>query len=259
MDIIDEGSGEAVVLVHGGASSNRQWKALIEALRGEFRVLAPNLYGAGATPPWSGPGRYSLADAAALVEQAAARATGPLRLVGHSIGGVIAMEAAARMGPRVARLVLLEPGPYALLRRLGDPQYETVARLHAAVLDCAAHGDWTGVAGHFMRAFAGEAAWAGMSEDRRARIAAASRHTLHEWDALLGDPRTLDDWRRLLPARTLLACAKDTWPPLAAIAGRLREARPDWDYVELAEGGHMAPLTRPERVNPLVAGFLQGA
>lgn len=50
MDIIDEGSGEAVVLVHGGASSNRQWKALIEALRGELRVLAPNLHGAGAMP-----------------------------------------------------------------------------------------------------------------------------------------------------------------------------------------------------------------
>jgi pimeloyl-ACP methyl ester carboxylesterase len=95
-----------------------------------------------------------------------------------------------------------------------------------------------------------------MSPERQARIAAASRHTLHEWDALLGDARALEDWCAALRARTLLVAAPDTWPPLRAIAESLRAARPDWSFAAVPAGGHMAVLTRPDLVNPLVRDFL---
>lgn len=36
----------------------------------------------------------------------------------------------------------------------------------------------------------------------------------------------------------------------------LQEARPRWRFHALAEGGHMAPLLRPDLVNPVVAAFL---
>jgi pimeloyl-ACP methyl ester carboxylesterase len=255
MDLIEEGQGETVVLIHGGASSNRQWKALIDALKPSFRVLAPNLRGAGSVPAWHGAGAYTLAQAAEPVLRAAGDAQ-RVSLVGHSIGGAIAMEAAMRLGPRLARLVLFEPAVYAILRHAGDPAYQMVANLHQAVLECARRADWSGVAAHFMHAFAGAAAWDGMSAERQGRIAAASRHTLHEWDALLGDARALEDWCAALRARTLLVAAPDTWPPLRAIAERLRTARPDWSFASVPEGGHMAVLTKPEWVNPLVRDFL---
>jgi pimeloyl-ACP methyl ester carboxylesterase len=241
--------------VHGGASSNRQWKALVEALKPEFRVLAPNLYGAGEMPAWPGPGRYSLADAARLVCNLC-DGDERVNLVGHSFGAVVAMEAAAILGERVSRLVLLEPGAYAMLRYAGDPAFQPVVALHAGVSECLRRDDWQGVAACFMRAFAGEAAWEAMPPERQRRVADSVRHTVHEWDALLDDPRTLEDWRRALPARTLLASAPDTWPPLRAIAAHLRRARPDWTDAEIASGGHMAPITRPDLVNPLVASFL---
>ena len=244
---------ETVVLIHGGGASNRQWNALIELLKDRFRVLAPNLYGAAETPAWAGPGRYSLADAAALVCRLCDER---VNLVGHSFGATVAMEAASQLGARVSRMVLLEPGPYALLRHAGDPAYEQVAQLRQAVLECVRRNDWLGVAERFMRAFAGDAAWEATPPERQRRIAEAVRHTTHEWDALLFDPRTLQDWRQVLPARTLLACAPDTWPPIRAIAAHLRRARPDWSYAEIACGGHMAPITRPDLVNPLVASFL---
>lgn len=45
------GSGPAVVLIHGtGADAESNWGPLIESLSDRYRVLAPNLPGAGATP-----------------------------------------------------------------------------------------------------------------------------------------------------------------------------------------------------------------
>ena len=53
IDCIDEGKGPPVVLSHSSVSGNRQWKRLIERLRGRYRVLAPNLHGYGKTTAWS--------------------------------------------------------------------------------------------------------------------------------------------------------------------------------------------------------------
>jgi len=53
IDYADEGQGEVVILVHSSVSGNRQWRAMSEALRDRYRVLAINLYGYGDTTPWS--------------------------------------------------------------------------------------------------------------------------------------------------------------------------------------------------------------
>lgn len=241
------------MLVHGGASSSRQWKSLAEALSG-VRVVAPDLYRADGSPAWSAPGPYRLADAARFVLEHCAGG-GAVSVVGHSLGGAVAMEAAAQLGARAGRLVLLEPAAYPLLR--GQPIYEEVEALRAYTEARGARGDWLAVAERFFRAFLGDAAWEAMPQDRRARSAGSMRQTLHDWNALLGADRALEDWKRLLPGRTLVVCAADTWAPLRAVRDVLRANLPRWKFVELPGGGHMAPLTRPELVNPLVVEFLR--
>ena len=54
IDYTDEGDGEPVVLVHSSVSGNRQWRALTEALKDRYRVLAINLFSYGETTPWPG-------------------------------------------------------------------------------------------------------------------------------------------------------------------------------------------------------------
>ena len=39
IDYTDDGQGQPVVLIHGSVSANRQWRALIEALKDRYRVL----------------------------------------------------------------------------------------------------------------------------------------------------------------------------------------------------------------------------
>ena len=45
--------------------------------------------------------------------------------------------------------------------------------------------------------------------------------------------------------------------PIRKLVEILREANPRWTYREVPDGGHMAPLTRPELINPLVAAYLE--
>ena len=102
VDFLEAGSsGPVVMLVHSSVSGARQWRRLMEDLKGRFRVRAVNLFGYGKTPPWPADTTQSLDDQARLVEAALPAKADEIYLVGHSFGGSVAMKAAARTrGPR---------------------------------------------------------------------------------------------------------------------------------------------------------------
>src|SRR6476469_2355549 len=122
IDYTDEGRGESVVLVHSSVSGNRQWRALMEALKDRYRVLAINLYGYGETTPWPGAALQSLYAQAQLVLALCEEAAGPVHLVGHSFGGSVAMKTAMLLGPRVRSLIPLESNPFYRLKQDGRTQ-----------------------------------------------------------------------------------------------------------------------------------------
>ena len=99
--------GLPVILLHGYAASAGQWGQLISALADRYRVYAPDLLGfAGAPTP---PGAYTAARWAGQVralmdELALPRAV----VVGHSLGGLVALTAAQAMPDRLAGLVLVD-------------------------------------------------------------------------------------------------------------------------------------------------------
>src|SRR5512139_1139871 len=111
IDHTDEGNGPAVVLIHSSVSGNRQWRALTDALKDRYRVLAVNLFGYGETTKWPGTTPQSLYAQAQLVTALCDHIDGPVTLVGHSFGGSVAFKAATLLGARVDRLVFLEPNP----------------------------------------------------------------------------------------------------------------------------------------------------
>jgi len=115
IDYLDEGAGPAVVLLHSSVSGNRQWRRLIGELAPDYRCLAPNLLGYGQTSPWSSDRKQTLDDATAVALAVCELIDGPLRLVGHSWGGALALSAAHRLGPRVTHLALYEPMLIGLL------------------------------------------------------------------------------------------------------------------------------------------------
>lgn len=102
-------SGPVVVLVHGIASRAAQWHQVMTLLGDGFQVIAPDLLGHGlsAKPRTD----YSLgAQACGLRDLLAALGHDRITLVGHSLGGGIAMQFAYQFPERVERLALVDAG-----------------------------------------------------------------------------------------------------------------------------------------------------
>jgi pimeloyl-ACP methyl ester carboxylesterase len=259
VDVIEAGGGPLVVLVHSSVSGARQWRRLIEALSPNYHVLAPNLIGYGATPPWHGARLQTLDDQADVVAAVIPDGTERVSIVGHSFGGAIAMTVARRLGARVDKLILLEPNPFALLRDNGnDAAFAEIRGVCDEVRRHAAADRWDLAAERFGDYWGGEGTWASTPAERRIAFQAALRPNLHEWDAVMGDDTPLVDWGRSLPAETVVCFDPATKRPIREIVDLLRGAAPQgWKFIEIPGGGHMAPLSRPALVNPIVERMLR--
>lgn len=258
VDFVEAGSvGPVVMLVHSSVSGARQWRSLMEDLRDRFRVRAVNLFGYGKTPPWPAEATQSLDDQARLVEAALPADAGEIYLVGHSFGGSVAMKAAARLAGRVARLVLLETNPFYLLAQSGRiDAFAEAMELRDCVKKFGALGEWTTAAEKFADYWGGAGTWREMTLERRSAFAEALKPNFFEWDAVMNEATSVEQWASLLPRATLLVCDPGTVLPIREIAALLRRSGPGWTYTEVPGAGHMAPLTRPDLINPLVGSFL---
>lgn len=257
-DFLEAGSGSAVMLVHSSVSGARQWRRLMDDLQADHHVRAVNLFGYGKTPPWPDETPQSLDDQARLVEAALPPDAADISVVGHSFGGAVAMKLAARLPGRVTKLALLEANPFYLLRQAGrTAAFAEAMALRDCIKQCGARGAWAMAAERFADYWGGAGSWDSMPADRRDAFAQALKPNYFEWDAVMDETTPLEQWARLAPRATLFVSDPGTVAPIREIAALLRGACPTWRFEEIAGGGHMAPLTRPEIVNPLVRAFLR--
>jgi pimeloyl-ACP methyl ester carboxylesterase len=106
---VEAGSGPVLLLIHGMAGTYENWQAVIEPLAQRHTVLAPDLPGHGSSAPAGGD--YSLgALAAGLRDLLVALGHDRATLVGHSLGGGVAMQFAYQFPEITERLVLVSSG-----------------------------------------------------------------------------------------------------------------------------------------------------
>jgi pimeloyl-ACP methyl ester carboxylesterase len=257
VDILEAGHGPLVVLVHSSVSGARQWRKLIELLACTYHVKAVNLFGYGRTPSWTAARTQTLADQAALIEAVIPEHATDVGLVGHSFGASVAMRAAALLGPPVSRLVLLEPNPFYLLRDTGRMDaFGEAAKLRDIVKTHGARDEWTIAAEEFANYWGGSGTWEATTPDRRATFAEALKPNFHEWDAVMNETIPLTAWGAQLPAKTMIVYDTNTVRPIREIVELMRYATA-WLIRTIPRGGHMAPLSHPDLVNPIVTEFLQ--
>jgi pimeloyl-ACP methyl ester carboxylesterase len=111
----ERGRGERpLVLVHGFTGFRRDFATQLDALAAHGRVLAPDLRGHGESGRSEDPASYSLATLAEdLLGFLDALDVAHCDLLGHSMGGMLALRAALAAPARVASLLLMDtaPGP----------------------------------------------------------------------------------------------------------------------------------------------------
>lgn len=116
-----QGGGRPVIFVHGNSAAARTWRPVTDGLFGRrFRCLAFDLPGHGESAPATDDASYSLPGyAATLAGFAEARDATDAVIVGWSLGGHIALEAAPLL-PQAAGFVIFGTPPVASAEQMGE-------------------------------------------------------------------------------------------------------------------------------------------
>jgi pimeloyl-ACP methyl ester carboxylesterase len=105
----DEGAGQVLLLIHGMGGNSNNWREVIPTLSKKYRVIAPDLLGHGQTDKPRGD--YSLgAFAVWLRDLLDALGIPQVTVIGHSLGGGIAMQFAHQHRDYCERLILISSG-----------------------------------------------------------------------------------------------------------------------------------------------------
>jgi pimeloyl-ACP methyl ester carboxylesterase len=119
---VDWGNAEKplLVLVHGGRDHARNWDWVAQALRRDYHVVAPDLRGHGDSQ-WAIGGSYAIVDYTLdLAQLLDSLGRFPVTLIGHSLGGSVALQYAGTFPNKVERLVAIEglgPPPHTIVER----------------------------------------------------------------------------------------------------------------------------------------------
>ena len=247
MHYSEAGSGPPLVMLHGLGGSWQDWQYQIDALAAQHRVIAPDLRGFGATPS----GRHAptvprLADDVWRLLQALGIAR--FALMGHSMGGAVALQLALEHGVAVSRLVLVNSVPTFRPRSLRQ-HFEVIYRM---LLMGIAGPRWLARVGA-ERMFAGES----LAAVRADSIARGSRNSRRTYMSALWN---LTRW-------SMVHRLKDLKMP-ALVVGSQHDYFTHEDTVRFAHGlgrgrmhviegaHHGLPQENPEALNRLLLGFL---
>jgi pimeloyl-ACP methyl ester carboxylesterase len=259
--ITTTGEGPPVVLLHGIGRDRGDWRAVAPALAEHFTVHAIDIEGFGVSEPWGA--SVSLASMAQAVRSTlvAVGEHRPVRLVGNSMGGAVALRIAADAPSEVERLVLISPAGFGRdaafgLRLLTVPVLGAALlaldasplalRLHALLVDREPTARELAAASAFrlrrrrmrrqyLQVVRDLGAWSGFRDGWRSEVlgalAAAGVPTLVLW----GD--------------------RDTVLPYAHLAA-VRLAVPHAETLPLPGLGHIPQIEQPERIAGLLTDFL---
>jgi pimeloyl-ACP methyl ester carboxylesterase len=265
LSYVDSGSGPVVLFIHGILGSQRQWEHLVDSMDDDHRVLLPDLFGHGESAKPLGD--YSLsAHAAAMRDLLDHLGIERVTLVGHSLGGGIAMQFSYLFPERVEHLVLVSSGGLGrevnvMLRSAtlpGAAQVLSVIASPRVLTRVEALGRGASRLGWRPGADI-SAAWRGFSalgdrESRRAFLA-TTRAVIDLGGQSISAHDHLDGSQ---PVPTMVVWgSKDRMIP-ASHALSLEEALPDC-RIEIFEGaGHFPHLEDPDRFARVLRDFIAG-
>jgi pimeloyl-ACP methyl ester carboxylesterase len=241
------GNGPSLLIVHGGTGDRSRWQPLLPLFASHFTVCAMDRRGHGESETGANYNlRKEFEDTAAVVNSL----PGPVFVLGHSIGGVFALEAAF-LTKKISRLILYEPP-------LQDLDHTAVANRMEKMIQA---GDREQALVTFLReivmlspdeiaAMKRQAAWPGRVSGIDIQIREIRAMSKYRFDAKR--MKTLE-----MPS-LLLAGSKTASPQLKQATNALMDTLPKRTLVVFEGQEHNAMDKVPQQFAETVTNFLRG-
>ncbi|MGW5714538.1 alpha/beta fold hydrolase [Amycolatopsis sp. NPDC003865] len=263
----EAGEGPAVVLLHAAIGDRRMWDAQFTALAATHRVIRYDRRGFGETA--DGPGEYAhFEDLLALLDS---RGIEQAALVGASMGGACALDAALAAPERITRLALLGSGltghPWP------DHMQRDIARLTTEILPAGRLAQYAAreidVDETDVRAMAeANIRYLVAGPERDVSVLPPEMLALvremceqvyrHDWTAPQWTEKIPDTRHRLgeitTPATVVIGTADARG--LVELSHHLAASLPNAELVELPDTGHLPGMERPDEVTALLRKVL---
>lgn len=248
VDFTDEGQGDPLLFVHGFPLNRGTWSKQVEAFKTSHRVIAPDLRGLGGSEATEGPiTMMQFAEDLHALRQHLG--LGPVTLIGHSMGGYVAL-AFAKVFPQALRNLVL------VGTRAGADTPEGAAGRRAMAEKVRAEGSSVVVEAMAPKMLAASNTDATMAESVRGFMATAKPEGVIS--ALLGmagrpDART---WLGSIRVPTLVIAGSDDTiiPPSESEA--LAKAISDAQLKLIPDAGHLVAFERADAFNEALRAWL---
>lgn len=238
--------GLPLILVNSLGTNFHIWDDLLNPLERRFRVLAYDKRGHGLSDAPAGP--YGLDDHVAdLLGLAARCGFRTFAICGISIGGMIAMRAAAQYPGKVVRLVLCDTAARIGTAQMWNDRIAQVRQGGMASIADAVLGRWVSPGYHELRP-ADFVGWRNMLERCPAEGYVASCATVRDSDL------APDLARISAPTRVIVGENDLSTPP--ELVRQLAHAIPGADFELVRGAGHVPSIEQPERLSELICEHL---
>jgi len=257
------GSGEPLLLIHGLGGTRGTWRNIMDSLASTYTVIAPDLPGHGDSDAPAGD--YSLGAHASVMRDLLISLGHPsATVIGHSLGGGIALQFAYQFPERTHRLVLISSGGLgpeltvmlraatlpgantviAALARVPEPVTRTALKALSRVPGLLARRDAEPLAGGIH----------GLGESRRRRGFISTAHAVIDWR---GQAVSAVGHLSLLAGMPIMVAwgSEDRTIPPHHHRSAARQL-PDAETVEIPSAGHYPHETAAETLLPRLHGFL---
>ena len=249
---IEAGTGQTVIFVHGAQEDYRVFLPQIEALADDFRVISysrqfnyPNAADHADLADFSVAGEAS--DLARLIDHTQ---SAPAVVVGHSYGGLIALEFAHRYPEKIRKLILSEP---PMLRLSGCEKW--LSHTREALIDRSREAFATGDSGQVMTVLFEFFVGADIQDRVPPPVLESLHANLREIEALVHAKEPFPDIGTNVDIPVMLITAGNTMPMLECTNQRLLEAFPNATHLHLEQTDHNLWVTHTEPLANAVHDF----
>jgi pimeloyl-ACP methyl ester carboxylesterase len=255
------GSGEPVILLHGGQGDYRAWAPQIRALAPRFRAIAySRRYHYPNDNALTSTNHSALIDADDLAGMIAGLKLGPVHLVGTSYGAYTAMAFALKHPDLVRSMVLAEPPVHRWVtttERGAELFRAFLTNVHEPAAKAFAAGSPDDAMRIFIDAFDGKGTFDALPQERRAIVMANARFFQAIARSSDGYPNLSKDGVRRLRMPVLVIRGATTDALHAMVTEEVALVFPDASRATIPNAGHGSPRQNPEGFNSAMLPFLE--